>query len=59
MIRCVVFMRLLFSPSGGEDPAHHFTISIDQSGPDGTSLSSGPDQSLSSPLSGPSYSAGL
>uniref|UniRef100_A0A8P4GEW3 Uncharacterized protein n=1 Tax=Dicentrarchus labrax TaxID=13489 RepID=A0A8P4GEW3_DICLA len=41
------------------DPAHHFDISIDQSGPDHTSLSSGPDQSQSSSVSGSSHSAAL
>ncbi|XP_044028341.1 glycine-rich protein 1 isoform X4 [Siniperca chuatsi] len=39
------------------DPAHHSDIMIDQSGPDHTSLSSGPDQSLSSSVSGSSHSA--
>ncbi|KAM6903284.1 uncharacterized protein PEZ65_018126 [Lycodopsis pacificus] len=41
------------------DTAHHSDINIDQSGPDHSSLSSGPDQSLSSSLSasGSSHSA--
>ncbi|XP_054461652.1 putative lysozyme-like protein [Anoplopoma fimbria] len=38
------------------DPPHHSDISIDQSGPDQSSLSSGPDQSLSSSVSGSSHS---
>ncbi|XP_061597731.1 uncharacterized protein si:ch211-80h18.1 isoform X2 [Cololabis saira] len=39
------------------DSVHHFAISIDQSGPDRASLSSGPDQSPSGSISGPSHSA--
>ncbi|XP_038580370.1 uncharacterized protein si:ch211-80h18.1 isoform X1 [Micropterus salmoides] len=38
-------------------PVHHLDISIDQSGPDHTSLGSGPDQSLTSSVSGSSHSA--
>lgn len=40
-----------------EDGVHQSDISINQSGLDHTSLSSGPDQSLASSVSGSSHSA--
>ncbi|XP_041822932.1 uncharacterized protein si:ch211-80h18.1 [Melanotaenia boesemani] len=46
---------ILDSPA---DVAHHTSISTDQSASDSSSLSLGPDQSLSSFVSGSSYSAG-
>lgn len=53
------YLIFLFSwfHAGDEDPAHHSDISVSQSGPDHTSLSSGPEQSPSGSVSGSSHSA--
>lgn len=57
------FLSLLVNLSyllfpGIEDLVHHSDTNIDQPGPDQTFLSSGPDQSLPSSVSGSSHSAG-
>lgn len=57
------FLSLLVNLSyllfpGIEDLVHHSDTTVDQPGPDQTFLSSGPDQSLPSSVSGSSYSAG-
>ncbi|XP_049458551.1 dentin sialophosphoprotein isoform X1 [Epinephelus fuscoguttatus] len=44
------------APDLPADPVHHSDISIDQSGPDSTSLISGPHQSLYSSVSGSAHS---
>lgn len=57
------FLSLLVNLSyllfpGIEDLVHHSDTNVDQPGPDQTFLSSGPDQSLPSSVSGSSHSAG-
>ncbi|TMS17967.1 hypothetical protein E3U43_010293 [Larimichthys crocea] len=51
------FVSMFAAHPAVEDPAHHSDISIDQSGPDRTSVSLVPDQSLSSSASSSSHSS--